>query len=59
MYGNMTIVGFTIILNFYNSFINLGKEYQDNNVSYTRLLSYLNLSEQKMVYLSAFSTLCP
>lgn len=54
MYGNMTIGGFTIILNFYNSiissikyFVNLGKEYQDNNVSYMRLLSYLNLSEQK------------
>ncbi len=54
IYGNMTIGGFTIILNFYNNiissikyFVNLGKEYQDNNVSYMRLLSYLNLSEQK------------
>lgn len=53
MKGNVTIGGFTIILNFYGNilssvkyFSNLGKEYQDNNASYKRLNNYWNLSEQ-------------
>lgn len=52
--GNMTIGGFTIILNFYKNiiasikyFADLGKEYQDNNASYKRLQKYCELKEQK------------
>lgn len=51
---NISIGEFTIILSFYNNiissikyFINLGKEYQDNNVSYRRLIGYLDFPEQE------------
>lgn len=52
--NDMSIGSFTIILNFYGRtissiryFVSMGKEYQDNNVSYNRLLSYWNIPEQE------------
>lgn len=51
--GKLTIGSFTIILNYYRYIISsikyfseLGKEFQDNNISYKRLQSYFNLKEQ-------------
>ena len=51
---SMTVGGFTIILNFYRNiisaikyFANLGKEFQENEVSYQRLENYINMPEQK------------
>ena len=51
--GTMSIGAFTIILNFYGRiissikyFVSMGKEYQDNNVSYKRLLGYWDIPEQ-------------
>ncbi len=50
--GELTIGSFTIILNYYRNilssikyFADLGKEYQNNNVSYQRLQTYFNLNE--------------